>query len=158
MKKILPCLFAIIMAACCFACDNSSHNGGKTEPDLSQFPLYVEPEQAEYKFDFDEMTAPYFKGNVIYNETVLLVEDKGAISGKLQYAPVKILSVRDYTWEKEYPASDFTVAGNVITAKKGSELPFLTAENLKGNDIPEPFGQTRHCEQSEAIPCMKTYK
>lgn len=146
MKKILSCLFAIVMTACCFACDNSSQNGGKTEPDLSQFPLYVEPEQAEYKFDFDEMTAPYFKGNVIYNETVLLVEDKGAISGKLQYAPVKILSVRDYTWEKEYSASDFTVTGNVITAKKGSELPFLTAENLKGNDIPEPFREVSKVE------------
>ena len=40
-----------------------------------KYPYYIEEEKAKYKFDFDEQITPYFLGNVIYNETVLLVDD-----------------------------------------------------------------------------------
>ncbi len=107
--------------------------------DYSKFPHYVDPEQAVYRFDFEQMVTPYFTGNVIYNETVMLVEEDGVISGKLQYAPIRILSVRDYTWRNEYPSTDYTVEGNVIRMNAGGSLPYLTAENLQGQNIPAPY-------------------
>ena len=139
MKKIIAtvCGFVFCMAAL-VGC------AGNTEPaeepiDYSKFPNYVNPEDAVYQFDFEQMVTPYFTGNVIYNETVMLIEENGVISGKLQYEPVKILSVRDYTWENEYSSSEYTIEGNVITMNAGGTMPYLTAENLQGKNIPEPY-------------------
>ena len=152
MKKFLPVFMSLLFCATTFA-GCASESGGQSESDasdasqsekpfdLSDFPLYVEPDEAVYKFGEEEMIAPYFKGNVIYNETVMLVEENGVISGKLQYDPVRILSVRDYTWEKEYPSNEYTLNGNVISMNEGGTLPYLTAENLQGKNIPEPYRQ-----------------
>ncbi len=116
-------------------------NGGEDEVQDNYFPFLVDPAQATYSFETEQMTTPYFLGNVIYNETVLLEEDnKGVISGKLQYAPVKILSVRDYTWENEYAASNYTVSSNVITMNAGGEMPYWGSEYAYG-EIPEPYRQ-----------------
>lgn len=137
MKKILASVLGLLLFAVPFVgCEQKENKG---EIDLSKFPNYVEPDKAAYSFGFSEMTAPYFKGNVIYNETVMLIEDNGVVSGKLQYEPVKILSVRDYTWEKEFPADEYSVSGNTLTMKAGGTMPYLSAENLQGKNIPEPY-------------------
>ena len=137
MKKIMMGVLGMLMAFSVCGCTNDSTP--LPAPDTSQFPLYVEPNDAKYEFGFSQMVTPYFKGNVIYNETVLLTKEKGNISGKLQYAPVKILSVRDYTWKKEYASSEYSVSGNVITPTENSTLPYLLAENFVGVNIPEPY-------------------
>jgi lysophospholipase L1-like esterase len=86
------------------------------------------------------MYTPYWQGNVIYNETVMLVDDGTTISGKLQYTPVKILSVRDYAWTTEYQAGkDYTISGNVISLGTDSAMPYLTEANLVGNDLPAGY-------------------
>ncbi|MFQ7035321.1 MAG: SGNH/GDSL hydrolase family protein [Candidatus Borkfalkia sp.] len=137
MKKIFAGVLGLFLLVFPFV--GCGQKEEKEQVDLSKFPNYVEPDKAAYAFGFNEMTAPYFKGNVIYNETVMLVEDKGVVSGKLQYDPVRILSVRDYTWEKEYPASEYEISGNTLTMKAGGSMPYLTAENLLGKNIPEPY-------------------
>lgn len=137
MKKIFAGVLGLFLLVFPFV--GCGQKEEKEQVDLSKFPNYVEPDKAAYAFGFNEMTAPYFKGNVIYNETVMLVEDKGVVSGKLQYEPVRILSVRDYTWEKEYPASEYEISGNTLTMKAGGSMPYLTAENLLGKNIPEPY-------------------
>ena len=124
MKKIFAGVLGLFLLVFPFV--GCGQKEEKEQVDLSKFPNYVEPDKAAYAFGFNEMTAPYFKGNVIYNETVMLVEDKGVVSGKLQYDPVRILSVRDYTWEKEYPASEYEISGNTLTMKAGGSMPYLT--------------------------------
>lgn len=137
MKKISAILCNLVLCAAVLSACAPSDQSEKI--DYSLYPNYVDPAQAAYAFGFEQMVTPYFTGNVIYNETVMLVEENGVISGKLQYEPVRILSVRDHTWEKEYPSSEYTVEGNVITMKEGGSLPYLTAENLQGKNIPEPY-------------------
>ena len=136
-RRILFCILSLCLAFAFTACKDTPAGG--EEINKADYPFYTDSAQATYKFDFEEMTQPYFLGNVIYNETVLLTEENGKISGNLRYKPEKILSVRDYTWKTEYPASEYTVSGNTITAKQGTAMPYLTAENLQGKNIPEPY-------------------
>lgn len=151
MKRVLLGILSVVFALSMFGCGptdkpdtpDDSGNPGNKQPqiDMTQFPNYIEPDKAEYTFDFEQMVTPYFKGNVIYNETVLLTKENDVISGKLQYAPVKILSVRDYTWKNEYPATAYTVSGNTITATSDTALPYLLPQNFHGQDIPAPYRQ-----------------
>ena len=69
----------------------------------------------------------------------MLVDDGQTISGKLQYKPLKILTVRDYTWKKEFAPTEYTVKDNTISLVEGGTLPYLTTNNLKGQDIPAPY-------------------
>lgn len=111
------------------------------EIDYSNYPFYVKDyENMEYVYDDQQIYSPYWLGNVIYNESVVFVEENGIISGKLLYKPLKIVSVRDYSLKAEYSqGADFTVSGSVITLTNGSAVPYLTANNLLGKDIGEPF-------------------
>ena len=98
----------------------------KEEIDMSKFPLYVEPEQAVYSFgergksiakawNNVNVYAPYWQGNIMYNETVMCIDDGTRIAGALLYKPVRILSVRDYTMTTEYEeGKDYTISGNQI--------------------------------------------
>lgn len=118
--------------------------------DLSKYPFYVDPAEATY--DFGEkgkstkpwnnapVYRPYWLGNVIYQETVLCIDDGSEISGKLQYTPVKILSVRDNTYKKEYKeGEDYTVSGSKIVLTANTACPYLTKENLKGKNLPSQY-------------------
>ena len=129
-------------AACCTGGgDSQSSSQSDSSTNVTQsLPFYVDPAQAEYgEYTKDKMRTPYWLGNVIYNETVMLTDDGETISGKLQYKPVKILSVRDYTWTTEYSASDYSVHENVITIDESSSLPYLKAENFHGENLPAGF-------------------
>lgn len=150
MRKILVATIAFAMFT--LALCGCGTIGGKTsettndttiesgiEDMTKKYPYYTDIEKAGYKFDFNEQITPYFLGNVIYNETVLLVDDGKTISGKLQYKPLKILSVRDYTWKKEFSSDKYTVNGNVISITKDSGLPYLTADNVSGKQLPNGY-------------------
>ena len=85
--------------------------------DYSKNPLYNENvDSIEYKFNDKEISDPFYKGNVVYNESVLLTKDDetGEISGNLMFKPTKILAVKDYTLKtKDYRQDvDFTLDGN----------------------------------------------
>ena len=155
MRKILATTmaFAAFVLALCGGCGtpggmtsdtasdttNSTTSESESEDMAKKYPYYIEEEKAKYKFDFDEQITPYFLGNVIYNETVLLVDDGKTISGKLQYKPIKILSVRDYTWKNEFASDKYAVNGNVISITKDSGLPYLTADNVSGKQLPDGY-------------------
>ncbi|MBO4325802.1 MAG: SGNH/GDSL hydrolase family protein [Clostridia bacterium] len=124
-------------------------NEPKEELDMKNFPFYVDPAGAVY--DFGEkgkgkvwnnapVYQPYWLGNIIYQETVLCIDDGSEISGMLQYKPVKIISVRDDTYTTEYAeGTDYTVTGNKIVLPEGSSCPYLTKENLNGVNIPKKY-------------------
>ncbi len=145
------CLAAASFTGCGFSNDGKEDEGNENLPgeetpggeiNLDEYPNYVEPEDATYAFGTKEMTSPYFLGNVIYNETVLLSEKDGVISGKLQYKPIKILSVRDYTWENEYPASEYSINGNTLTMNAGGTMPYWEESWFQGEGIPAPYRET----------------
>lgn len=143
---LLPmCLFT------CFSCggSNSTPNNQpdqdpKDEIDLSKFPNYVEEyDGLSYSFNDKEIANPFWKGNVIYNETVLLSKDNetGVISGSLAYTPLKILAVKDYTLKtKDYVlGEDFTLDNNKIIRTENSSMPYLEDRTLKGEYLPEGY-------------------
>lgn len=112
--------------------------------DYSVFPNYVEDvDQITYQFDDEQISNPFWKGNVIYNETVLLEEnsDTGIISGKLAYTPTRIISVRDFTLKTTTyeEGVDFEVEGNSIIRKQSSSMPYLKDTTLRGEYLPEPY-------------------
>lgn len=112
--------------------------------DYSKYPLYNENvDSIEYKFNDKEISDPFYKGNVVYNESVLLTKDDetGEISGNLMFKPTKILAVKDYTLKtKDYRQdADFTLDGNKIIKKEGSDIPYRTRAELVGESIPEGY-------------------
>jgi len=137
MKSVFKCIVCFILTIIfsttfLIGCDKKD-NGGN-EVDLKLYPNYVDKDLATYKFEEKEMVTPFFKGNIIYNETVMLIDDEdGHIEGKLQYKPVKILSIRDYSWEKEYDISDFEIKDRTISLKNtDSDVPYLIEANYSG--------------------------
>ena len=151
MRKILYFLVPVCCMAC-FACGSSQEPNPsepkeeeeKPEIDYSKFPNYVEDyENLEYNFDDEAISDPFWKGNVIYNETVLLSRDSntGVISGKLAYKPLKIIAVKDYTLKtKNYVLGEnFTIQDNVITITEPTEVPFLKDTTLKGEYLPDGY-------------------
>lgn len=140
---ILSLLFVLLLS---FGCSDKKPEEGKDpekkdeeEVDMEKFPNYIDEEKAVYNYGFKETITPYWLGNIIYNETVLLVGDDDGIKGKLQYAPKRILSIRDFSLKNEYPLDKFNVDGNVISISSDIGIPFLTKENLKGKNLSEPY-------------------
>ncbi len=154
IKKILAVMFTLaffvgILPSCGGGTDMSDDksNSGSGAPtsesttDVNKtLPNYVDPAEAAYAFGEKETVTPFYTGNVIYNESVLLVKGAdGVVKGNLQFKPVKILSIRDYTLKKEYDLTDFDVNDNTITAKSPEKTTYLTEENLSGLEMPEGF-------------------
>lgn len=114
-----------------------------TTQDMSPYPNYVsDVSSISYRFDQQEIMDPFWKGNVMVNETVLLLEDNGVISGNLLYEPVKIIAIKDYSLQTTYvEGSDYELDGRTIRKLSGSTMPHLQKENLIGQNIPEPYRQ-----------------
>ena len=127
-KNFLLISGGILMASCNTKPIENEHF------DYSKYPLYNENvDSIEYKFKDKEISDPFYKGNVVYNESVLLTKDDetGEISGNLMFKPTKILAVKDYTLKtKDYRKDvDFTLDGNKII-KKENEIE--NTEQLEG--------------------------
>lgn len=84
-----------------------------------------------YKYEEEQMYQRYWEGNVVYNETCLLTEgEDGVIKARLMYTPKRIISVRDYTLQKEYSSSEYTIEGDYIIRTENSTMPYFTKGNL----------------------------
>ncbi|MBQ7163972.1 MAG: SGNH/GDSL hydrolase family protein [Clostridia bacterium] len=161
LKNLFSAAVAAVMLVCLFAISacNGAGNSGVTDgsasdiqegPDMTLFPDYVNPNEAEYAFGKKEIVTPYWRGNIIYNETVMLVDGGEGACGSLQYEPVKILSVRDFDYDEEYEeGKDYTVEGRVIKRTEGSAMPYLTEENLSGRNVPSPYREVTSISNAE---------
>ena len=150
MRKIIYFLAPICLFSC-FSCGSkkesepiSPSTSDSEEIDLSKFPNYIEDyESLTYSFDEEELSNPYWKGNVIYNETVLLSKDgeTGVISGNLAYTPLKILAIKDYTLKTtDYvEGEDYTLDGKTIIRTEDSKMPYLEDRTLRGEYLPEGY-------------------
>jgi lysophospholipase L1-like esterase len=85
--------------------------------------------------NLDQYLIPFWKSDIIYNETVLmLASDGNPATGRLLFTPDKILSVKDFALDKEYlPGKDYSVNGNSITMNPHSDMPFRTDTSFDRN-------------------------
>lgn len=111
------------MFTACGGCDNTPGPGPEPDPTVEE----------KYLDTFENITTPSWRSGVMYNETVLpLKRGSAPASGKLAFAPKKILSVRDYCLEITYEQGrDYTVDENgVITLTEDSRCPSLKDTDL----------------------------
>ena len=104
----------LAVAACSGGGSDSTSSGGgesasqseKGEIDMKKFPLY-DKDYENLAYDEDDyknaMSAPYWKGNVMYNELSLpILYENGEVYAKLYYTPTKVFAVKDQKLEKTY--------------------------------------------------------
>ncbi len=162
--KILKSLLCIAMAgtmlavaACSGGGSDSTHSGGgesasqseKGEIDMKKFPLY-DKDYENLAYDEDDyknaMSAPYWKGNVMYNELSLpILYENGEVYAKLYYTPTKVFAVKDQKLEKTYEeGKDYVVdkENKKLVIPKGSSIPALYEKADEGANPPEGFAYT----------------
>ena len=162
--KILKSLLCIAMAgtmlavaACSGGGPDSTPSGGgesasqseKGEIDMKKFPLY-DKDYENLAYDEDDyknaMSAPYWKGNVMYNELSLpILYENGEVYAKLYYTPTKIFAVKDQKLEKTYEeGKDYVVdkENKKLVIPKGSSIPALYEKADEGENPPEGFAYT----------------
>ena len=162
--KILKSLLCIAMAGIMLAVaacsgggsDSTSSGGGesasqseKGEIDMKKFPLYDKDyENLAYNEDDykNAMSAPYWKGNVMYNELSLpILYENGEVYAKLYYTPTKVFAVKDQKLEKTYEeGKDYVVdkENKKLVIPKGSSIPALYEKADEGENPPEGFAYT----------------
>lgn len=101
--------------------------------------IYGCKKEATYNYGDKEMLVNVWKDKIIYNETVVLEDSGDKISAKLLFEPTEIISVRDYTLDKEYGTAEYTFVNNEIIRTDASSMPFLTTEQLAGKNMPEAY-------------------
>ena len=162
--KILKSLLCIAMAgtmlavaACSGGGSDSTPSGGgesasqseKGEIDMKKFPLY-DKNYENLAYDEDDyknaMSAPYWKGNVMYNELSLpILYENGEVYAKLYYTPTKVFAVKDQKLEKTYEeGKDYVVdkENKKLVIPKGSSIPALYEKADEGENPPEGFAYT----------------
>ncbi|MFA6791155.1 MAG: SGNH/GDSL hydrolase family protein [Candidatus Izemoplasmatales bacterium] len=138
-KKILIILLLLTGSLLISCAQNSTME--VTTQDMSPYPNFVsDVSSVSYSFTPKDVMAPFWKGNVMMNETVLLIEDNGEISGNLLYEPIEIIAVKDFSLQTTFvEGSDYEVDGRRIRKLTASTIPSLKKENLTGQNIPEPY-------------------
>jgi len=91
---------------------------------------------------------PVWKSQHLVNETVLLVSSAGGRpEGRLLFAPVGKVVIRDYALEKTYQeGTDYVVMGNCIRLPVGSTIPFMTWKQLYPDSADAPPKTMRSCK------------
>ncbi len=99
----------------------------------------------QYQYGVKEMYEKIWdeKINVIHNETCLMIEDENnEKSARLLFTPTRIISVRDYTLQKEYSPNEYEIRGDRIYMTENSSIPYLTQDNIQCKVLPESIRQT----------------
>ena len=137
---LLPFLAAVSLAAC------TPTGSGSGADSSTQEGVYMYGDEQKYQKFWEDQT--------VYNETVCLVEEGGQIYGNLLFEPTEVISVRDYTTEKEIDPSEYRIEGNRIIRAEGSSLPYFTQENLRGENLPSEYAIDTY--QGKEHPIMFT--
>ena len=87
--------------------------------------------------DLDQYMKPFWKGDTVYNETVLLYsENEKAANGRLLFNPSKIISIKSFDLKTQYKiGEDYSIENNIITRRANSKIPFRadTSFDTKNN-------------------------
>ena len=76
----------------------------------------------------ERLYIPFWKGEQVFEESVVLVKGDGLPEGRLLFPPKEILSVVGYDGSVSYPAEEYGFSGNRIFAREGSSLPYMTED------------------------------
>lgn len=144
VKKIAMVLAVAAFLMCFVGCVKSgepSDDDKKEEFNAAELPFYEEDtDNLTYTYTEEQRIRPYWLGNVIYNEQLMVVEKDGKTEGHLLYDALRIVSVRDWTLEKEYKEGvDYVVEGNTITLPEGSSIPVFKDEWARGENVPAEY-------------------
>lgn len=149
ISRLMTVLIASVLLIGCQNQSNSTTSSFSSESvssskeiDMASFPNYVgDIHNLNYSYGTKQMTDPYWWGNVIYNESALMISTGSEIAARLAYAPTRIISVRDYTLKKEYvEGTDYTISGNKLLWKEGSAITYWTNDQIHGlADFPSPY-------------------
>ncbi|HUA39311.1 MAG TPA: SGNH/GDSL hydrolase family protein [Candidatus Sulfopaludibacter sp.] len=87
--------------------------------------------------DLDQAIQPFWLGNRVYNEAVLMVSPDGkAATGRLMFQPTRILSVKDYGWASNYvEGRDYTVDGRTLVCTAASRIPQVREQDLSKGEF-----------------------
>ena len=149
MIKRIPILLLLALALFlgAFGCRNAEpspeQDGGKKPEEFNptDLPYYVEDiENLQYSYTDEERIRPFWQGNVIHNEQLMIVKKDGVTKGRLLYEPARIISVRDWKLEKEYvEGEDYEIEGDTITLPEGSKIPVFCDEWSRGENVPSQY-------------------
>lgn len=82
-------------------------------------------------FDLDRLITPFWEGEKVYDESIMLLSEKGgAAKAPLFYTPCKILSVKSADLLTEYKeGKDWVFNNGSIVMIEGSSMPFMRKED-----------------------------
>lgn len=138
MKKrfaILSVLLAVCFGAGC------TGSPAEEKFDATKLPYYEENAmEKEYSYTDAQRIQPYWLGNVIYNEQLMVVQKDGKTEGHLLYDALRVISVRDWSLEREFiEGTDYIVEGNRMVLPEGSAIPVFRDEWSRGQQIPAEY-------------------
>jgi lysophospholipase L1-like esterase len=111
-------------------------NGGKDAVDCNTVKLidYDRDRKAEVPLcDLDEYMTPIWKGDTIYNETVLPFDG----GGRLLLTPTKVLSIKDSSLTHAYQEGvDYLVQGRELLFPKTGAIRSLGSGDFPSGDLP----------------------
>lgn len=114
MKRIGALLMLTVMAFGALGCQKEP----APEKITAAYPLD--------EYILEEYTLPYWSGNIVYHESVMLLEDKlGKVADiPLLYKATQIISVRTSDLKKEYQeGSDYQLVDGKLHIPEGSSIP-----------------------------------
>lgn len=93
----------------------------------------------EYKYGQEEVYQNIWEDEIIYNESVVLVESMdGVISSNLLYEPTEIISIRQQDLKREISIDNFSFEGRKIILKDGVKgVPYIDSSLDHGDYLPD---------------------
>ena len=135
-----------MVATACGGGGNRGESSAGTESaserfDATKLPYYVEDiDNIAYDYSAKQRILPFWQGNVIYNEQLMIVDDGVKTEGHLLYDALRVISVKDATLKTEYKEGvDYIVNGDTITIPEGSSIPVFCDEWAKGLNVPSQY-------------------
>ena len=88
-------------------------------------------------FDLDQAMQPFWSGNSVRNEAVLMLSQSGRpASGQLMFQPSRIISVQDYGLTTHYQeGTDYTVEGRTLVCTPSSHLTRVDIDSLTQGEL-----------------------
>lgn len=115
-----------------------------------------------YAMTTEQLVTPFWETDTMYCETTCFVQEGGKITAKLLFKPTEIISLRDWTLQKEYKqGTDWVWDGTskTLTLPEGSAIGYFTPAELAGSGAPayptwDDEGRTR---LGNALYCVSEF-
>lgn len=127
MKRISVSVLAILLLFFC----GCTKNAQTANPEQKAEKEIIAVNYPLDKYDLDAYTQPYWSGNIVYQESLMLVENKdGSVpDAPLLYPATQIISVRSSDLQTEYQAGvDYELADGKLRILPDSAIPTVAYE------------------------------